>query len=54
MLKVSHDSEEPVKYTKVNMIWDIVQKTSYPGENLPIEYWKLIIQEKHNNWMELS
>ena len=53
MVKVSYDSEKPLSYTEVKVLWDIVQETLDPRENLSTESSKVIKQDQSKTSMDL-
>ena len=47
-----HDSEELVNDTGVNVLWNIVQETSFFMETPPNKYRKVTTQDKWNIWRD--
>ena len=53
MVEVINDSVELVKYTKVKVLWKIVQEKLYPMNTLTNESWKVNTQEQCKFCMDL-
>ena len=53
MGKVSYDSDNPVSYTEVKVLWLILLQTPDSSKNLSTESCKVMTQDIFKTWMDL-